>query len=92
MPAVLSKVDKHARFSPAARNRIIGMRLAGAKREDIRDKIRKTDGSKGNLRAIDNVLEHFHEDPDWDCSDSASGGRPRDLTAREGVVYLIHAM
>ena len=34
----------HARLTPASRNRIIGMKLAGAARKEMCDKVRKTDG------------------------------------------------
>ena len=72
----------HARLTPAARNRIIGMRMAGAPREEMRDKARKTDGSKPSLRAVDEVIAHYEEDPEWDGEDSCAGGRPRTISLK----------
>ena len=72
-----------ARLAPAVRNRIIGMKMAGAVRGDMRDKCRKTDGTKPSLRAVDVVLANFEEDPEWDGRDSSAGGRPRLLTSKE---------
>jgi hypothetical protein len=88
MPAAVRKtVGKrkisHARLTPATRNRIIGMKLVGAARETMRDKVRKTDGLPPTMRAVDGVLAHFHEDPEWDGQDSSAGGRPRTLTPQQ---------
>ena len=77
-----------ARFTPAARNRIIGMRLAGAGREKIRDTIRKTDGNKANIRAVDEVLSNYEQDPEYDGENVASGGRPRSLTTHQEQAIL----
>jgi len=41
----LKKKVSFARLAPAVRNRIIGMKMAGALRGDMRDKCRKTDGT-----------------------------------------------
>ena len=78
------------RLTPAARNRIIGMSLAGAPRADMRDKVRKTDGRPPSLRAVDGILARFAADPQWDGSDSSAGGRPRQLSpAQEKQILRI---
>ena len=54
------------------------------KREDIRKKVRKKDGKRPCLRAVDGVLKKFEEDPQWDgCEERTEGGRPRDLTQQQ---------
>ena len=45
-----------APLTPAARNRIIGMCLAEAPREMMRDKFRKTDGQNPSLREVDDII------------------------------------
>jgi hypothetical protein len=60
---IMKKKPTFARLTPAARNRIIGMRLAGAERQRIRDTIRKSDGSSPCLQAVDAVLAHYQADP-----------------------------
>ena len=73
-----------ARLSPLARGRIIGLREVGTKRPDIIKRVKKKDGGRPCLQAVDAVLKKFREDPDWDGLDShAAGGRPRDLTQQQ---------
>ena len=51
-----------ARLGAIARGQIWGMRQAGAKRHAIADTVRKKDGTKPTLRAVDGVtLVHDHE-------------------------------
>ena len=76
-------VTSFARFSPFARGRIVGMAEAGAPRKSIRDTVRKKDGKKTNLRAIDGVLAHARKDSAWNGGDSRGGGRPQELAASE---------
>ena len=87
MPAfvmkTMTKQLTYSRLTPAMRNRIIGMRMAGASREDMRSKCRKSDGRKPSLTAVDGILAHFKEDPEWDGRDSCSGGRPRVFTPKQ---------
>ena len=79
-----------ARLTPAARNRIIGMRLAEVPRDMIRDKVRKTDGTKPLLRAVDGIIANFEADPDWHGSNSSAGGRRRELSeAQEKQILRI---
>ena len=73
----------YARLTPAARNRIIGMKMAGASRADMRNKVRKTDGQPPTLKSVDQILTHFAEDPEWDGENNSAGGRPRLLTAAQ---------
>jgi hypothetical protein len=82
MPAAKRKLS-HARLTPAMRNRIIGMKLAGATRDMMRKKSRKTDGTMPSLRAVGGVVGRFTADPDWDGEDSSAGGRPRLLTTQQ---------
>ena len=85
---IMKKNTTFARLTPAARNRIIGMRLAGAERQRIRDTIRKSDGSSPCLQAVDAVLAHHQADPVWDGSNSVAGGRPRSLEPKMEKVIL----
>ena len=72
-----------ARLTPAVRNRIIGMRMVGTGRAEIRKKAARTDGSKPSFNAVDNVLERFSKDPEWDGENSAAGGRKRLITPQQ---------
>ena len=56
-------VHTFAHFSVFARGRILGMRQAGARLSDIRDKVRKKDGKRANPRTIRALLEHAAADP-----------------------------
>ena len=66
-----------------SRNRIIGMRIAGAPRQEMREKVRKTDGAMSSLKAVDDLISHFEEDPDWDGENSSAGGRPPLITPEQ---------
>ena len=57
-----------APLTPAARNRIIGMCLAEAPREMMRDKFRMTDGQNPSLREVDDIIANLEANPDWDGS------------------------
>ena len=47
-------------------------------------KVRKKDGKRPCLQAVDGVLKKFEEDPQWDgCEERTEGGRPRDLTQQQ---------
>ena len=73
-----------ARLSPLAKDRICGMREAGWKRADISKQVKKNDGKRPCLQAVDGVLKKFEEDPEWDgCEERTEGGRPRDLTQQQ---------
>ena len=76
-------VKSMARFTPFARGRIVGMAQGGAPRMSIRDTVRKKDGKKAGLRAIDEILAHARNDVAWDGGDSRGGGRPQELDASE---------
>jgi hypothetical protein len=64
-----------ARLAPAMRNQIIGMKLAGASKDEVRDKVRRTDVTKPSLRVIHNILSHCEKDCECDGRDSCAGGR-----------------
>ena len=72
-----------ARLDPFTRGTICGMRAAGATRPDIVRRVRKKDGKRPTLRAVDAVLARHREDPAWTGEDSRAGGRPPVLTALE---------
>ena len=67
---ITKRRQSFARLTPAARNRIIGMSLADSPRDDMRDKVRKTDGTKPSMRAVDAIIAHFQEDPQWDGNEA----------------------
>ena len=56
------------------------MKLAGARRQKMREAVRKTDGTMPSLKAVADILNHYEADPEWDGEDSSAGGRPRLLT------------
>ena len=70
-------ISSFARFSPFARGKIVGQAEAGASRAKIHKTVRKKDGRKANLRAIDAVLARARSDPDWEGEDSCAGGGGR---------------
>ena len=72
-----------ARLDAFARGAICALRAAGAKREDIARTVRKKDGKRPHLRAVDAVLARHRADPDWRGEDSRAGGRPRLLTQEQ---------
>jgi hypothetical protein len=63
-----------------ARGVVWGMNLAGAKREDIAEKVTKKDGTPPKLHAIDVVIAKMKAEPEWRGADSSGGGRPCKLT------------
>ena len=72
-----------ARFSAFSRGRIVGKAEEGAPRKKIRASVLKTDDTPSSLRAIDKVLAHARNDPDWDGTNSKAGGRPPELNPAE---------
>ena len=85
-------VKSRARFTAFARGRIVGKAEEGASRSNIRKQVLKKDGKRAGLRAIAHVLQHARTDPDWQGDDSAAGGRPQELAAKELRILkkLIH--
>ena len=63
------------------------------KREDIAKKVRKKDGKRPSLRAVDAVLAKNHADLAWRGDESRAGGRPLLLTPkrREELLKLVFA-
>lgn len=80
-----------ARLDTWTRGVIWGMHLAGMKREDMRDHVRKKDGSKLTLHTLDDVIKTKTDHPDWKGEDSSAGGRPKALTKaqEQQVVKLV---
>ena len=80
-----------ARLDAFARGAICALRAAGAKREDIAMSVRKKDGQRPHIRAVDAVLAKHKEDPDWRGEDSRAGGRPQVLTKadRDELLKLV---
>ena len=56
---------------------------AGDGASDIAKLVRKTDGERGNARAIRAIIAHARNEPEYDGADSSAGGRPRTLTPAE---------
>ena len=78
-----SGTTSFARLSIIAIARIIGLRETGTRREEVRDRVRKTDGAMPSLQAIDDVYGHFLNDPEWQGESSRAVGRPRDLSEKQ---------
>ena len=73
------KTPSFARLSPLAKGCIVGMREAGTERKAIAKQVKKKDGKSPSIGAVDNVLERFKEQPDWDgLEEREAGGLPRD--------------
>ena len=66
-----------ARLDAFARGAIFALRAAGAKREDIAKKVRKKDGNRPSLRAVDVVLAKRKEDLNRRGEDSRTRSRPQ---------------
>ena len=69
-----------ARFDTWARAEICTLREEGYAREDIRKRVKKTDGQPGHMNAIDGILAKKAECPEWRGENSVAGGWPRALT------------
>ena len=52
-----------ARLDAFARGAVCALRVEGKKREDIVKKVRKKDGKRPSLRAVDAALAKHHADP-----------------------------
>ena len=70
-----------SRLDPFVRGQIVGMRAAGAKREDIAKTVKKKDGRSPTIRAVDAVLAKHAGDPQWHA-----------LCGNMGVCALLSAM
>ena len=86
--AVLAAMTSMARLDPFTRGTIVGSRAAGVTRDDIVQRVRKKDGKRPTLRAVDGVLARHREEPAWRGEDSRAGGRPPLLTAKERKLLL----
>ena len=86
--AVLAAMASMARLDPFTRGTIVGLRAAGVTRDDIVQRVKKKDGKRPTLRAVDSVLARHREEPAWRGEDSRAGGRPSLLTAKERKLLL----
>ena len=86
--AVLAAMTSMARLDLFTRGTIVGLRAAGVTRPDIVQRVRKKDGKRPTLRAVDGVLARHREEPAWRGEDSRAGGRPPLLTAKERKLLL----
>ena len=86
--AVLAAMTSMARLDPFTRGTIVGLRAVGVTRDDIVQRVRKKDGKRPTLRAVDGVLARHREEPAWRGEDSRAGGRPPLLTAKERKLLL----
>ena len=77
------KATTFSRLSTWTRGVIWGMHLAELPREDMKQHVRKRDGSSVGLHAIDEVIAKKKENPEWEGTESAAGGRPRELSEKE---------
>ena len=50
--------------------------MAGMERQGICKLVRKKDGTPVGCRAVDRVIAHKKQYPDWRGGDSRAGGRP----------------
>ena len=75
------KAPSYARLSPLAKGRIVGLREAGTRRDDIAKIVKKKNDSSPSLITADTVLQQFEADPQWSgVEDRTAGGRPQDGT------------
>ena len=74
------KAPSYARLNPLAKGRIVGLREAGTRRDDIAKMAKQKDGSSPSLITVDTVLQQFEADPQWYVEDRTAGGRPRNVT------------
>ena len=82
-----------ARLDAFARGAVCALRAEGMRREDIVKKVRKKDGKRPSLQAVDTVLAKHHADLATRDGDSRAGGRPLLLTPkqREELLKLVFA-
>ena len=85
------KRRSHARLDPFSRGVIWGMHLAKAPREEILQHVVKTDGTVPSMQAVDQVIKHKKDHPDWRGQGSKLVGRPSALTEaqRKSVVSFV---
>ena len=71
-----------------ARGMICGLAEGGFKQEEIVARVKKKDRSHPTLRAVEATLAKARDDPDWRGTDTAAGGRPRELSV-DGEKQLV---
>ena len=77
---VLKKLASVARLSVLAKGRTIGLREAGAARDEVVRNVLKSDGPSPTLKTIVEIYARYLADPEWDGEASRASDRPRQLT------------
>ena len=91
--AALAAMRSSARMDSFTRGAICGMQAAGATRPEIARRVRKKDGKRPTVRAVDAVLAKHRAEPSRHGEDSRAGGRPPVLTVqqRQQLLKLVFA-
>ena len=77
-----------ARLDVWARGEIWGLHSAGIKREEICKRVVKVDGTPPSLNAVDMVIAHKADDPQWRGEVGQSSGRPQSLSEAQKKLVL----
>ena len=77
-----------ARLDVWARGENWGLHSAGIKREEIGKRVVKADGTPPCLKAVDAVIAHKAEDPQWRGAVGQSSGRPQSLSEAQKKLVL----
>ena len=82
-----------ARLDAFARGHIWGLHCGGVARDQICQHVHKKDGTAVGLRAVDKVIAHKNQFPDWRGTDSSAGGRPSAMSEvqKQELVDLVFA-
>ena len=83
MPTKPAAESPSTRMDAFARGMVWGMHLAKVPREKIQELVTKKNGSAPSLTAIDKIIKHKNDKPEWRGEDSCAGGRPGALTERQ---------
>ena len=77
-----------ARLDVWARGVIWGLHSAGIKREEICTRVVKVDGTPPSLNAVDMVIAHKADNPQWRGAVGQSSGRPQSLSEAQKKLVL----
>ena len=77
-----------ARLDVWARGEIWGLHSAGIKREEICTRVVKVDGTPPSLNAVDMVIAHKADNPQWRGAVGQSSGRPQSLSEAQKKLVL----
>ena len=86
--ASMPRKTSFARLDAFTRGQIVGLRQEGATRASIVKRVKKLDGTRPSIRAVDAVLAKKAASPAWHGEDSSAGGRPRTLTTVQAKQLL----